>query len=109
MHKPDGSLGRIGWRHEAAQSLKHLLELGAGVVVQGVMLLGQRLGLVFQLAQPLEQVAMRGGQFPQLNEGPHDIDRHFDSSRAVEDGRGHQGPVFGEHPWGVSASTPSAV
>lgn len=28
------------------------------------MLLGQGLGLVFQLTQPLEQVTMRGGQFP---------------------------------------------
>lgn len=49
------------------------------------MLLGQGLGLVFQFAQPLEQVAMRGGQFTQLDEGPNDVDRHLDGSRAVEE------------------------
>ena len=55
--EPDRPLGRIGRRHEFAQGVEDLSELVAGVAAEGVVVLGQRFGLVFQLGQPLGQVA----------------------------------------------------
>ena len=46
--KPDGPLGRIGRRHEFAQGIEYMLELGPRVADEGVVAHGQGLGLVFQ-------------------------------------------------------------
>ena len=53
----DGPLGRLGRRHQLAQRVEHLLELVARVAAEGVVVLGQRLGLVFEFGQALGQVA----------------------------------------------------
>jgi hypothetical protein len=53
--KPDRPLGRIGRCHEFAQGVEDLLELGAGVAAEDVVVHCKRLGLAFDLRQPLCQ------------------------------------------------------
>jgi hypothetical protein len=48
-------LGRIGWRHQFKQRIEDLLELGARVAAEGVVVDGQGFGLVLKLGQPLGQ------------------------------------------------------
>ena len=74
MHKPNRPLGRLRWRHEFAQRIEHLLELGSRVAAEGVVTLAQRLGLVLKLGQPLGQIGMRGRQRPHPHKGAHDLD-----------------------------------
>lgn len=51
--EPDRPLGQFRQRHQLAQRIKHLLELGAGVAAKGVMLHRQQFGLVLQLVELL--------------------------------------------------------
>ena len=69
LDKPDGPLGRIGWRHEFTQGIEDLLELGLGVAAKNIVIHGQRFGLVFEVSQALGQVAIGGGQFREALEG----------------------------------------
>jgi hypothetical protein len=57
-HKTDGSLGRIGRRHQFAQSIKNLLDLGPRVAAKRVVCQGQRVGLAFQLVEAFGQVGV---------------------------------------------------
>ena len=41
-------------------------------------------GLVFEVGQPLGQVAVRGRQRPHAHEGAHDLDVHRNGARAAE-------------------------
>jgi hypothetical protein len=43
------------------------------------------------------QRGVRGEQFAQMHESTYDVDAHLDGARAVQDGGGHDGAVFGEH------------
>ena len=64
-HKPDGPFRRIGWRHQLAQRIKHLLELRPRIAAKGVVRHGQRFRLVLQFGQLLGQVLVGNeGQIP---------------------------------------------
>ena len=54
--EPNRPLGQIGRRHQLAQRLEDLLEVIARVAAEGVVVHGQRLGLVFKLVQPFGNV-----------------------------------------------------
>ena len=56
--EPDGPLGRIGQRHELAQRIEDFSELIARVDAEGIVVHGQRLGLVFEFVQPLGRPAV---------------------------------------------------
>ena len=47
--------------------------------------------LFLQLIQLLMQGKIRFQETPKFHECPDDVDAHFDSSRALEDGGGHDG------------------
>lgn len=70
------------------------------------LVLGQELALHagFQLIEALGQFLVTGEQLAQLHEGAHHIDGHLDRARAVEHGRGHDGPMLGEDEGRVAAS-----
>ena len=60
--------------HEFAQCVEDFSELVARVAAEGVVVHGQRLGLVFELGQPLNQVAVPGRQVAHAHQGAHDFD-----------------------------------
>lgn len=47
--EPDRPLGWLGWCHQFAQRIEHLLELGTGVEAERVVRQRDALGLLFQL------------------------------------------------------------
>ena len=46
IDEPNRPLGRIGWRHELAQGVEDLLEVGSVVSAEGVVVQGRRLEAV---------------------------------------------------------------
>lgn len=105
-HKPNRPLRRLGRRHQFAQRIEDLLELGSCVAAEGVVLHGQRIGLHFKLAQALGQVAVCGRQRSYADESAHDFDVHCDGARTAQNGRQHRHALLGE---GIGRGAPAAV
>ena len=50
----------------------------------------------FELHEATRELFVRGKHLAELHEGAHHVDAHLDGARAVQDGGGHDGSVFGE-------------
>lgn len=83
-HKPDRPYRGIGRCHQLGPRIKHLLELGAGIAVKGIMLNYQKSCLVLQFGQLLSQVLIGGDHGAHLHKGPNDLGIDGDGARAVQ-------------------------
>ena len=83
------------------------LELITRIAAERVVVQGQRFGLLFEIIEPLGQIAMRDGEFAQPHKSSHHVDRHLDRTLAAQHRCGHDRAVLRERQRQLAPAAPA--